>query len=62
MGFRRCLVTIDDPTTWTRPWTFLLPWQNDDGYEMFEYACHEGNYSMAGILAGARAEEKARLR
>ena len=55
-------VTIDDPTMWTRPWTFLLPWQKDDSYEMFEYACHEGNYSMEGILAGARAQEKARLR
>ena len=52
-------VTIDDPTTWTRPWTFLLLWQKDDTYEMFEYACHEGNYSMPLILSGARAQERA---
>ena len=52
-------VTVDDPTTWTRPWTFVLPWEKDDSYQIFEYACHEGNEAMVGILAGARAEEKA---
>jgi len=51
--------TIDDPTIWTRRWTFLLPWQKDDGYQMFEYACHEGNYGMEGILSGGRVEEQA---
>ncbi|MEP7310917.1 MAG: hypothetical protein ABJA98_35925 [Acidobacteriota bacterium] len=43
--------TIDDPTMWTRRWTVLLPWQKDDSYQMFEYACHEGNYGMEGILS-----------
>jgi hypothetical protein len=49
--------TIDDLTMWTRKWTFLLPWQKDDSYQMFEYACHEGNYGMEGILSGGRVEE-----
>jgi hypothetical protein len=51
--------TIDDSTMWTRPWTFMLPWQKDDTYQMFEYACHEGNYGMEGILSGGRIEEEA---
>ena len=51
--------TLADPTTWTRPWTFLLPWQKDDSYDLFEYACHERNYSMVNILRGARALEQA---
>jgi hypothetical protein len=49
-------VTIDDPQTWTRPWTFLIPLKRTDE-KIYEYACHEGNSSLAGILAGARAEE-----
>ena len=48
--------TIDDPTMWTRRWTFLLPWQKDDNYQMFEYACHEGNYGMEGILRIGRVD------
>jgi hypothetical protein len=51
-------VTVDDPTTFTRPWTLVIPFVNT-GEEMFEYACHEGNYGMAGILSGAREEERA---
>jgi hypothetical protein len=53
--------TLDDPTTWTRPWTLGLPLTKDPegSVGIFEYACHEGNYGMVGILAGARAEEKA---
>ena len=48
--------TIDDPTTWTRPWKYEVPMQwNPD--PLYEYACHEGNYAMEVILAGARAEE-----
>jgi hypothetical protein len=50
-------VTIIDPTTFTRPWTLAIPFVNT-GEEMFEYACHEGNYGMAGILSGARAAER----
>ncbi|MEO8257518.1 MAG: hypothetical protein ABI868_09270 [Acidobacteriota bacterium] len=48
--------TIDDPTMWTRRWTILLPWQKDDTYQMFEYACHEGNLGMEGILTSGRVE------
>ena len=50
--------TVEDPETWTRPWTAVVPMTKTQG-PMFEYACHEGNYAMEGILAGARAEEKA---
>ena len=51
--------TIDDPTMYTRPWTAvrLMPRMQD--YQIYEYACHEGNYAMTGILRGARAQEKA---
>ena len=50
--------TIDDPTIWTRPWTAMFRFDRDDGqYELVEYACHEGNYSMTGILSGGRAVE-----
>ena len=51
-------MTINDPTTWTAPWTFEMPLRRDDSYGMFEYACHEGNYAMFNILSGARAEER----
>jgi hypothetical protein len=51
-------VTIDDPTTFTRSWTLAIPFVVT-GEDMFEYACHEGNYGMAGILSGAREEERA---
>ena len=50
--------TLEDPETWTRPWTAVVPMKRTPG-PMFEYACHEGNYAMDGILAGARAEERA---
>ena len=49
--------TVDDPDTWERPWSALLPF-NATSDRIFEYACHEGNYSMANVLRGARAEEK----
>ena len=52
-------VTIEDPTTFSKPWTVAIPFINT-GEDMFEYACHEGNYGMEGILSGARAEEKAK--
>jgi hypothetical protein len=52
-------ITIDDPQTWTAPWTMEFPLERDDGYGMFEYACHEGNYALHNILSGARAEERA---
>jgi hypothetical protein len=50
--------TVDDPTTWTRPWTAAVLMKKISG-PLFEYACHEGNYSMFNILSGARAAEKA---
>ena len=45
-------VTVNDPTTWTEPWTYEVPMQRN-AEQVFEYACHEGNYSMAVLLAGA---------
>jgi hypothetical protein len=56
-------VTVNDPTTWTAPWTFAVTGRKDPEYwQIFEYACHEGNYAMFNILSGARAEEKAAAR
>ena len=51
-------VTVEDPSTWARPWRIELPMRKSDS-PLYEYACHEGNYAMEGMLAGARAEEKA---
>ena len=50
--------TVDDPATYTRPWTASVPLERTDG-PIYEYACHEGNYALQDILAGARAKEKA---
>jgi hypothetical protein len=52
--------TIEDLVTYTRPWTAILPMTNLPDYVMFEYACHEGNYSIRNVLSGARAQEKTR--
>jgi hypothetical protein len=49
--------TIDDPKTWTQPWTILIPLQRNEKYQLLEYACHEGNIAMGDILSGARADE-----
>jgi hypothetical protein len=49
--------TIEDPATYTRPWAGRL-WITRTRAPIYEYACHEGNYSMVGILSGARAEER----
>jgi hypothetical protein len=51
-------VTFDDPGEWVKPWTAEIPLRHSDD-AMFEYACHEGNYSEQGILAGARAADAA---
>jgi hypothetical protein len=48
--------TVDDPTAFTKPWTAQIPVTRTKG-PIFEYACHEGNYAMVDILAGARAAE-----
>jgi hypothetical protein len=50
--------TVDDPETFTRAWTARIPMTKAQG-PLFEYACHEGNYGLAGSLAGARAQEAA---
>jgi hypothetical protein len=53
-------VMLEDPSTWTRPWTFAMPLTKDDSQEwILEYACHEGNYSLRHMLSGFRAQEKA---
>jgi hypothetical protein len=49
--------TVDDPATFTKPWTAVLPMTRSDE-RMFEYACHEGNHSLPDILQGARYEER----
>jgi hypothetical protein len=49
--------TVDDPTVWTRSWTAMVPWTTANG-TIYEYACHEGNYSLSNMLSAARAEEK----
>ena len=44
--------TIEDKTTWDKPWTFMLPWQRDDTYKIYEYACNEGNISVGNAIRG----------
>jgi hypothetical protein len=55
----RWTVTIDDPTTWTKPWTFQMPLTQDDSEPLQLYECHEGNYGLKNILSAARADERA---
>jgi hypothetical protein len=56
--------TIDDPTTYLRPWTAVSPWTTDQAAvgatagQLFEYACHEGNRAVRNVLSGARAQER----
>jgi hypothetical protein len=50
--------TVNDPATWVRPWTVQLPMTRSNE-PIYEYACHEGNYSMPNMLKGARAAEQA---
>jgi hypothetical protein len=49
-------ITVDDAATWTKPYTFMIRLKKTDAL-VYEYACHEGNYAMEGILAGARRDE-----
>ena len=51
-------VTLDDPTTWTRQWTYSYPMTIDDSKPIYEYACHEGNYGMANLLSAGRLSDK----
>jgi len=51
--------TVEDPQTWTKPWTAIVPWNKiDPGEQMYEYACHEDNYDIVHFLSGARARDK----
>jgi hypothetical protein len=50
--------TVDDPVIYTAKWTVGLDLNTKPGYEIYEYACHEGNYGMRNMLSAARAEER----
>ena len=52
-------VTIDDPATWTTPWSFSMPLTVNDDEPLYEYACHEGNYAIKNILSGSRLADAA---
>jgi hypothetical protein len=52
--------TVNDPSTWTAPWTVAFPLTRMPDYGMFEYACHEGNHGLKNALSGSRAEERTR--
>jgi hypothetical protein len=52
-------VTVNDPATYTKPWTAVLYWKAEPKDQIYEFACHEGNEAMAGTLSGYRAQEKA---
>lgn len=55
-------MTVDDPTTWTKPWTAVLRLKQTQE-KIYEFACHEGNFQvMADMLLGARAQETAAKR
>jgi hypothetical protein len=49
--------TVTDPAAYTRPWSAMVPWMRIRE-PLFEYACHEGNYALPNILAGARKQER----
>ena len=49
--------TVDDPKTWTHSWTIAFPLKRDPDYYLFEYACHEANYSMSHMLRGSQIGE-----
>jgi hypothetical protein len=51
--------TVNDPDTYSQPWTVAFDLDSRPGYEIYEYACHEGNYGLANMLSAARAEERA---
>jgi hypothetical protein len=53
--------TVTDPNSYTQPWSAMVPMSRIPG-PLFEYGCHEGNYALPNILAGARAEEKEQVK
>ena len=58
-GTVRYELTVNDPTIYVQPWTLRLNLDAKPGYEIYEYACHEGNYGLANMLSGARARKSA---
>jgi hypothetical protein len=50
--------TLDDPKMFTQPWTVEVPLHRDSAYRIYEYACHEGNHAVEGVLRGARAHDR----
>ena len=50
-------VTVSDPKTWMTPWTATFRLHEEPAYEVYEYACHEGNYAMRNRLSAARSAE-----
>jgi hypothetical protein len=51
--------TVDDPATFTARWTVALDLHSKDGYQIYEYACHEGNYGLRNMLSASRADDRA---
>jgi hypothetical protein len=51
-------LTYDDPETFTAPWTTRIEWVRDDGYQFYEYACHEGNHAIRGYINSSRAKRR----
>ena len=53
-------VTVEDPTTWTKPWTVAVPWEKlpDKLNQVYESTCHEGNYGLLGMMVNTRAAER----
>ena len=52
------VTTVEDPATYSRPWTYALPLAEDDSQPIFEYACHEGNYGLRNIMSAGRADDR----
>jgi len=52
------VATVDDPVTYTKPFTIRMMWSNQPGYEIYEYSCHEANRAVSGSLGGERNYEK----
>ena len=51
-------MTIEDPAIYTDTWKVAMPLNRDSTYDMFEYACHEGNYGLENSLSAGRAEDR----
>jgi hypothetical protein len=51
-------LTVEDPGTWTRPWTFAIPLTRNNAEQIEQYECHEGNHAIFNILSAARAAER----